>query len=127
MNRKELNAKCEKINEQILQFFGSAKMWLFSFLLVAGGTIGDDVSTWVNFYLLGDSIWETNRLTAPIITSPLMIVVEIGWFSIIWLIPFTLRRLSRWFDLTSIMGVVFGISRMFAMVHNVTLLIRFLP
>ena len=109
MNRKELNAKCEKINEQILQFFGSAKMWLFSFLLVAGGTIGDDVSTWVNFYLLGDSIWETNRLTAPIITSPLMIVVEIGWFSIIWLIPFTLRRLSRWFDLTSIMGVVFGI------------------
>lgn len=127
MNRKELNAKCEKINEQILQFFGSAKMWLFSFLLAAGGTIGDDVSTWVNFYLLGDSIWETNRLTAPIITSPLMIVVEIGWFSIIWLIPFTLRRLSRWFDLTSIMGVVFGISRMFAMVHNVTLLIRFLP
>jgi len=113
----------EGFGERVLRFFGSKRMWQLSFVLAVAGAAGDTGSTWVNFYLLGDAVRETNPLTAPIITSPILVVVEIGWFSIIWLIPFTLRRLSRLFDVTSVMGVVFGASRMLAMIHNVAVLL----
>ena len=112
----------EKIDEQVnalLDLFCSKTIQLGSFLFCIFGQFLDQLTTQININFL--ECMETNPYVAPIITSPIMIFVEIGFFSVVWLIPYTLTKITKHASPLMLMGFLFGMSKIFASIHNIAL------
>ena len=108
----------EKVN-MLLSFFRSKTIQLGSFLFCVFGQLSDQLTTQININFLG--CVETNPYIAPIIASPIMIFVEIGFFSVVWLIPYTLTKITKHASPLMLMGFLFGMSKIFASIHNIAL------
>jgi len=113
--------KLERTVNSILEFFASRKVLMGSLILCVVGQVLDQVTTQININFLG--CYEANPYIAPIVSSPIIIIAEIGFFSIVWLIPYTLMKLTKYVRPFAIMGYIFGLVRMGAAFHNILLML----
>jgi len=112
----------EKIDEQVnalLDLFCSKTIQLGSFLFCIFGQFLDQLTTQINLNFLG--CVEINPYAASIITHPIMIFVEIGIFSVVWLIPYNLTKITKHAGPLMLMGFVFGTAKIAAAIHNISL------
>jgi len=107
--------------ESLLEFLSSRKILLGSLILCVAGQVLDQVTTQININFLG--CYEMNPYVAPIISSPMIIIAEMGFFSIMWLIPYVLMKRTKYARPFVIMGYVFGLTRMAAALHNILLML----
>jgi len=64
--------------------------------------------------------YEANSLVEPLLNSHIMFVVEVGWFALVFLLPYLLAQNIRRaeFQHLYVMGFVFGFGRLMAAIHN---------
>jgi len=103
------------------------KMWLLSAVVSVAGALLDGLTTRLVLSTIPES-YEANPLVAPVINSPLMLVVEMGWLSFVVLLPYLLAEKIRHpaFRHLYVMGFVYGAGRLSAAIHNLTLLLSVL-
>jgi len=112
----------EKLDEKVdmlLDLFCSKTIQLGSFLFCVFGQFLDQLITQINLNFLG--CVEINPYVAPIITLPIMIFVEIGFFSVVWLIPYNLTKITKHASPLMLMGFLFGTAKIAAAIHNISL------
>ena len=90
------------------------KMWLLSAVVSVAGALLDNLTTRLVLSTIPES-YEANPLVAPIINSPLMLVVEMGWLSFVVLLPYLLAEKIRH------PAFVYGAGRLCAAIHNLIL------
>jgi len=113
--------KLERAVNIILEVLGSKKVLIGSLIFCVMGQALDEITTRININFLG--CFEANPHVAPIISSPIMIFVEIGFFSSAWLIPYVLMKQTKYARPLVIMGYIFGLERTAAAVHNILLML----
>jgi len=116
--------KLERAVNMILEVLGSKKVLMGSLVLCIVGQMLDEITTQININFLG--CFEANPYVAPIISSPIMIFVEIGFFSSMWLIPYVLMKRVKYARPFVIMGYIFGLERIMAAVHNILVMLNIL-